>query len=72
MEIYLKMIFSTFQKLLDPLVEPFRFNLMQMDSHMVASVWTNLEHSQGVNYRLVATDKVRNIIEVCLFHTLTD
>ena len=42
---------------------------MQMDSHMVASVWTNLEHSQGVNYRLVATDKVRNIIEVCLFNT---
>ena len=31
---------------------------MQMDSHMVPSVWTNLEHSHGVNYRLVATDKV--------------
>ena len=45
---------------------------MQMDSHMVPSVWTNLEHRQGVNYRLVATDKVRYIIEVCLFNTLTD
>ena len=70
MEIYLKMIFAPFQK--TPLLELFRFNLMQMDSHMVPSAWTNLEHSQGVNYRLVATDKVRNIIEVCLFHTLTD
>ena len=31
---------------------------MQMDSHMVPSLWTSLEQGEGVNYRLVATDKV--------------
>lgn len=31
---------------------------MQMDSHMVPSLWSSLEQGEGVNYRLVATDKV--------------
>ena len=37
-----------------------RFNLMQMDSHMVPSLWSSLEQGEGVNYRLVATDKVEH------------
>ena len=35
-----------------------RLSLMQMDSHMIPNLWTSLDHGQGANYRLVATDQV--------------
>ena len=35
-----------------------RLSLMQMDSQMIPNLWTSLDHGQGANYRLVATDQV--------------
>ena len=35
-----------------------RLSLMQMDSQLLPNLWTSLDHGQGANYRLVATDQV--------------
>ena len=43
-----------------------RLSLMQMDSQMIPNLWTSLEHGQGANYRLVATDKVDYLFKICV------
>ena len=43
-----------------------RLSLMQMDSHMIPNLWTSLDHGQGANYRLVATDQVEFYFKMCV------